>query len=132
MHRTSCDIVVGGESSRGFSGSGVGDAGARGVPIRCLTREVHGVANTDPLGKERIFGPDDTMVGRTTAGGYGHALQRSLAIGYVGTAYAAVGTRLTIDSLGERKPATVLIDSPYDPQNLELPACCRSSPPGLC
>jgi dimethylglycine dehydrogenase len=62
------------------------------------------------------------MVGRTTAGGYGHVLQKSLAIGYVQTACAAVGTRLTIDSLGERKPATVLIDSPYDPQNLELRA----------
>jgi len=62
------------------------------------------------------------MVGRTTGGGYGHVLRKSLAIGYVQTDYAAVGTQLTIDSLGERKPATVLVDSPYDPQNLELRA----------
>ena len=95
---------------------------AAGVPNRFVTLEIHGVTDTDPLGNEPIYAPDDTMVGRTTAGGYGHVLQKSLAIGYVKTAYAAVGTRLTIDSLGERKQATVLVDSPYDPQNLELRA----------
>ncbi|HEX9474658.1 MAG TPA: aminomethyltransferase family protein, partial [Steroidobacteraceae bacterium] len=95
---------------------------AAGVPNRFVTLEIHDVTDTDALGNEPIFAPDDTMVGRTTAGGYGHVLKKSLAIGYVQTAYAAVGTQLTIDSLGERKPATVLVDSPYDPQNLELRA----------
>ena len=69
-----------------------------------------------------LFTATNRMVGRTTAGGYGHVLQKSLAIGYVRTAYAGVGTRLTIDVLGERKQGTVLVDSPYDPQNLELRA----------
>jgi len=95
---------------------------AAGIPNRFITLEVHDVTDTDPLGNEPIFGPGNTMVGRTTAGGYGHALQKSLAIGYVQAAYAAVGTKLAIDSLGERKAATVLVDSPYDPQNLELRA----------
>jgi dimethylglycine dehydrogenase len=95
---------------------------AAGVPNRFITLEIHDVTDTDPLGNEPIFAPDDTMVGRTTAGGYGHVLQKSLAIGYVRTAYAGVGTRLTIDVLGERKQGTVLVDSPYDPQNLELRA----------
>ena len=36
--------------------------------------------------------------------------------------FAAVGTELQIEVLGERKRATVLVDSPYDPQNAELRA----------
>ena len=37
-------------------------------------------------------------------------------------AYAAVGTGLVIEVLGERKRATVLVDSPFDPDNLHLKA----------
>jgi dimethylglycine dehydrogenase len=49
-------------------------------------------------------------------------LGKSLAIGYVDPAFAAVGTELAIEILGERKRATVLVDSPFDPQNKELRA----------
>ena len=62
------------------------------------------------------------MIGRTTSGYYGHALGKSLAIGYVRPEFAKVGTRLEIEILGERKAATVLPDSPYDPDNRELRA----------
>jgi dimethylglycine dehydrogenase len=61
-------------------------------------------------------------VGRATAGYYGHALSKSLGLGYVKPAFAAVGGQLQIEILGERKRATVLIDSPYDPDNKELRA----------
>ena len=57
-----------------------------------------------------------------TAGYYGHALGRSLGLGYVKPAHAAVGGELQIEILGERKRATVLVDSPYDPENRELRA----------
>ena len=36
--------------------------------------------------------------------------------------FAAVGGELQIEILGERKQATVLVDSPYDPENKELRA----------
>jgi dimethylglycine dehydrogenase len=36
--------------------------------------------------------------------------------------FATVGSELSIEILGERKPVTVLIDSPYDPENKELRA----------
>ena len=62
------------------------------------------------------------MVGRATSGYYGHCLRKSLAIGYVRAALAEPGTRLTIEILGERKQATVLRESPYDPENVELRA----------
>jgi dimethylglycine dehydrogenase len=36
--------------------------------------------------------------------------------------FAEVGTKLAIEILGERRDATVLVDSPYDPENRELRA----------
>jgi dimethylglycine dehydrogenase len=93
-----------------------------GVPLGFVTLEVHGVTDADPLGNEPLFAPDGTLVGRATSGYYGHCLRKSLAIGYVKPAYAAVGTELLIEVLGERKRATVLVDSPYDPQNADLRA----------
>ena len=52
----------------------------------------------------------------------GTCCKKSLAIGYVKPPFAAVGTRLQIEILGERKNATVLVDSPYDPENRDLRA----------
>jgi dimethylglycine dehydrogenase len=95
---------------------------AAGVPNRFVTVEVHGVADADPLGNEPLFDAGGKMIGRATSGYYGHALQKSLAIGYVKPSYAAVGTKLQIEILGERKSATVLVDSPFDPENAALKA----------
>ena len=62
------------------------------------------------------------LVGRATAGYYGHALGKSLGLGYVKPDFAAVGSELRIEILGERKRVTVLVDSPYDPENKDLRA----------
>ncbi len=93
-----------------------------GVPNRFVTVEVHGVSDADPLGNEPLFDSKGRMIGRATSGYYGHALKKSLAIGYVKPEFATVGTELSIEILGERKRATVLVDSPYDPENAELRA----------
>ena len=93
---------------------------AAGVPNRFVTLEVHGVTDADPLGNEPLFEPGGRMIGRATSGYYGHCLRKSLAIGYARAEYAQPGTQLTIEILGERKQATVLRESPYDPDNLEL------------
>ena len=95
---------------------------AAGVPNRFVTVEVHGVTDADPLGNEPLFDEKGTMVGRATSGYYGHVLKKSLAIGYVKSSFAAVGTPLQIEILGERKESTVLVDSPYDPENTDLKA----------
>jgi dimethylglycine dehydrogenase len=94
----------------------------RGVPLSFITLEVHGITDADPLGNEPIFTADGTLVGRATSGYYGHCLRKSLAIGYVKPEFAAVGAELVVEVLGERKRATVLMDSPYDPQNADLRA----------
>jgi dimethylglycine dehydrogenase len=93
-----------------------------GVPNGFVTLDIHDVVNADPLGNEPIFTTDGVMVGRATSGYYGHCLRKSLAIGYVKTPYVQVGTELVVEVLGERKRATVLVDSPYDPQNKDLRA----------
>ena len=95
---------------------------AAGVPNRFVTVEVHGVTDADPLGNEPLFDGKGAMIGRATSGYYGHVLKKSLAIGYVKPQFAEVGTRLAIEVLGERKAATVLVDSPYDPENKDLRA----------
>ncbi|MDB6090071.1 MAG: dimethylglycine dehydrogenase [Gammaproteobacteria bacterium] len=93
---------------------------ATGVPNRFVTLEVHGVTDADPLGNEPLFDRGGSIVGRATSGYYGHWLRKSLAIGYAQADFAAVGTELEIEILGERKQATVVRESPHDPDNLEL------------
>jgi dimethylglycine dehydrogenase len=95
---------------------------AAGVPNRFVTIEVHGVTDADPLGNEPLFDAQGQIIGRATSGYYGHTVGKSLAIGYVKAAFAPVGTKLTIEILGERKQATVIAESPYDPENQQLRA----------
>jgi dimethylglycine dehydrogenase len=95
---------------------------ADGVPHRFVTLEVHDVVDADPLGNEPLYDLGGALIGRATSGYFAHALGKSLAIGYIKPEFAAVGTKLQIEILGERKPATVLVDSPYDPENKDLKA----------
>jgi len=95
---------------------------AAGVPNRFITLEVHDVTDADPLGNEPLFDASGQIVGRATSGYYGHFVRKSLAIGYVKAEFATVGTQLTIQILGESKQATVIPESPYDPENNELRA----------
>jgi dimethylglycine dehydrogenase len=92
-----------------------------GVPHRFVTLEVHGVTDADPLGNEPLFA-DGALAGRATAGAYGHVLGKSLALAYVNPQYAEVGSELQIEILGERRNATVLVESPFDPGNQRLRA----------
>jgi dimethylglycine dehydrogenase len=95
---------------------------AASVPNRFVTLEVHGVTDADPLGNEPLFDRSGRMIGRATSGYYGHCLKKSLAIGYTRSEFGAPGTPLQIQILGERKDATVLRESPYDPENNDLRA----------
>ena len=94
---------------------------AAGVPHRFVTLEVHGVTDADPLGNEPLFA-NGLLVGRATAGYYGHVLGKSLALAYVKPQHADVGAQMEIEILGERKKATVLGESPFDPENQRLRA----------
>ncbi|MDP9091334.1 MAG: FAD-dependent oxidoreductase [Pseudomonadota bacterium] len=106
-----------------FIGKGALEAQlVKGVPHRFVTFEVHDVGDADPLGNEPLFDLGGNIVGRATAGYYGHALQKSLGLGYIRPEHAAVGSKIQIEILGVRRQATVLVDSPYDPENKDLRA----------
>ena len=92
---------------------------AAGVPHRFVTLEVHGVTDADPLGNEPLFcagrarGPRHGRVLRTRAG------QESRA------GLCRAGARRNRRGDGDRDPrrapeATVLGESPLDPQNARL------------
>ena len=91
-----------------------------GVPQRFITLEVD-VDDADPLGNEPIY-QGEMMVGRATAGAYGHVVKKSLALAYVKPETANVGTALEIEILGKRHRATVIEESPWDPENKRLRA----------
>jgi dimethylglycine dehydrogenase len=62
----------------------------------------------------------DRVIGVTTSGAYGHAVQKSLAFAYVPPEYAAPGTTFDIEILGRLRPAQVLAEAAYDPHNKRL------------
>ena len=90
-----------------------------GVPQEFVTLEVQDSQDADPPGNAPIW-QGDNMLGRATAGAYGHSVGKSLAIGYVQTGIGAVGAELELEILGKRCPAAVIAESPHDPGNLRL------------
>ncbi len=91
----------------------------RGFSHAMVTLEVHGVSDTDARGSEPIY-KDGSLVGRATSGGFGWRLGKSLALGMVRPALAQIGTELEISILGKRHKASVIIESPFDPENERL------------
>ena len=90
------------------------------MPQRFVTLAVDAV-DADPLGNEPVY-RGERMVGRATAGAYGHVVEKSLALAYVKPDAAEPGTELEIEILGDRRPATVVEPSPWDPENARLRA----------
>lgn len=93
----------------------------RGFRNAFATLEVGEIADADALANAPVFA-EGRLAGRTTAGGYGFRLERSLALAMVDPALAAPGTALEVDILGRRHPALVVPESPYDPGNARLRA----------
>ena len=91
----------------------------RGFANKAVTLEVHGVTDADARGSEPLY-LGDALIGRATSGGYGWRVNRSLALAMVRPDLAEIGTELEIVILGERHKATVIADSPFDPENNAL------------
>lgn len=97
-----------------------------GVPQRFVTLETFPEARderpiADCRGNEPLYA-DGEMIGRCTAGAYGHNVGKSLAMAYVKPEHAALGSELEVEILGERFAAKVIEESPWDPQNERLRA----------
>ena len=91
----------------------------RGFSNRLVTLEVHDVADADALGNNPLF-VDGELIGRATGGNYGFRVGKSLALAMVRPELAEVGTTLEMDILGTMHGATVIPESPYDPENRRL------------
>ncbi len=91
----------------------------RGFANRFVTLEIHDVTDADARGSEPIT-YDGKLVGRTTSGGYGWRLGKSLALGLVRPDLSDLGTQLSIKILGKIHEATVIEESPFDPANARL------------
>ena len=70
--------------------------------------------DADASGFEPIW-QNGSRVGFVTSGGYGHTVQKSLAMALVDTDIAVVGTELTVHVVGVEYPARIIAASPYDP-----------------
>ncbi len=91
----------------------------RGHDNMLVTLEVHDVDDADALGNNALT-KNGELIGRATGGGYGFRLGKSLALGMVKPELAEPGTTLEIEILGKHYPATVTIESPFDPQQERL------------
>ncbi len=60
----------------------------------------------------------ERRVGFVTSGAFGHTTGKSLALGYVDRTHTELCSSLEVHVVGERRPATVIADSPYDPEGL--------------
>ncbi|MEE2790948.1 MAG: FAD-dependent oxidoreductase [Acidobacteriota bacterium] len=90
----------------------------RGVPTRLVTMAVD-ADDADACGDECIW-KDNEIVGRVTSGGWGHRVGCSLALGYVDSSLSEPGTKVAVEILDQKQPATVVRAPYYDPENKKL------------
>jgi dimethylglycine dehydrogenase len=91
----------------------------KGLSNILVTTEVHGVTDADVRGSEAVYCGDE-IVGRATSGGYGWRVGKSLALAMIRPDLARVGAEFEIAILGVRHKATIIPDSPFDPENNAL------------
>jgi dimethylglycine dehydrogenase len=73
----------------------------------------------DPMGNEPVLSGGET-VGRLTSGGFGFHVEHSIGLGYIRSEFAVGSRTLEVEILGERRPARVLKEPPYDPDGKRL------------
>jgi dimethylglycine dehydrogenase len=89
-----------------------------GGKLRLLTFTVD-ARDADAFGDEPIW-HDGEVIGWVTSGGYGHSVERSLALGYVPRAYAELTSGFEIEILGERCKATRQAAAVFDPDGSRM------------
>jgi dimethylglycine dehydrogenase len=93
----------------------------KGFANHFVTLEMHGIEDVDARGSEPIH-KGGKLIGRCTSGGYGWRLGKSLALAMVAPEYATNGTEMEVSILGKAYRATVIAESPFDPDNARLRA----------
>ena len=75
--------------------------------------------DTEVGGYEPIW-TGNQLAGFTTSGGYGHTVEKSLAMGYLKSEYVDDSREFEISILGERRPALLLDIPTYDPDGKKM------------
>ena len=93
---------------------------ASGGTLRRVSMVVD-ATDADVLGDEPIW-HQGKVIGWVTSGGYGHSVGLSLAQGYVPVASASdlAPKAFEIEILGERRPARIIAEPPFDPQGQRM------------
>jgi dimethylglycine dehydrogenase len=91
-----------------------------GPPSKLVYLSVAAI-DCDCHGSEPVY-LGDRVVGLTTGGAYGHAVNQSLAFAYVEPALAQLGTQFEILMMDRRCPAIILSRAAWDPENASLKA----------
>ena len=90
----------------------------RGPRMKLVYMEVDNI-DSDCVGNEPIY-QGGKIVGLTTSGGFGHAVNKSLAFAYVDPKLAAPGTAFEVLVFAERRKARIIPESAWDPENARL------------
>jgi dimethylglycine dehydrogenase len=93
---------------------------SEGIPLQLICLDV-AAEDADSWGYNPIF-KGDQRVGMTSSGGYGHRIEKSIALGYVPPEFAAPGTQLEVEVLGKTLQARVVAMPMYDPKNERMKA----------
>jgi dimethylglycine dehydrogenase len=75
--------------------------------------------DSDCRGNEPVY-RDGRIVGLTTGGAYGFAVEKSLTFAYLEPRLVAEGAEFDIDMLGESRKARIIAQPAYDPANARL------------
>ena len=89
-----------------------------GGALRLVTFSVD-AADADAIGDEPIW-HEGRVIGWVTSGGYGHRVQRSLALGYIPVALDSAGDGFEIEIIGERRRARPASAALLDPSGSRM------------
>ncbi|WP_281683776.1 GcvT family protein [Thalassobaculum salexigens] len=90
-----------------------------GTPAQRLVTLAVDADGADARGFEPVW-IDGKRIGFVTSGGYGHSVGMSLAMALVDSDVAVEGTAVDVHVVGEKRPARIIADSPYDPSGARL------------
>ncbi|MBC6440663.1 MAG: GcvT family protein [Rhodospirillales bacterium] len=93
-------------------------AGNEGPRYRMATMVID-ADGADCWGNEPVL-QDGKLVGVVSSGGYGHHVNRSIAMVYLDPDLADDASGLTVEILGEMRSAAIASEAPFDPENARL------------
>ncbi|MCK5835973.1 MAG: aminomethyltransferase family protein, partial [Desulfobacula sp.] len=98
--------------------SGIEKQKEAGIPLKLVCLVVD-AKDSDAWGYNPIL-LDNQQIGMTSSGGYGHRVEKSIALGYVKPEFAKAGTKMGVEILGRLRSAEVVTMPLYDPKNEKM------------